>query len=119
MKTKGHAGEIDRELGKRVRALRLARGVSQSDLADALGVSYQQLQKNETGANRISAARLYEIAAFFNISMDIFFPSTTPDATPYQYALLSDEALSAAMLLDKLPADIRAHMIAVIKTIRR
>ena len=49
-------------IGLRVRQARVSRGVSRSELASALGVSYQQVQKYETGVNRIAASRLCEIA---------------------------------------------------------
>jgi len=56
-------GLIDTALGRRIRALRLAKGVSQSALARRLGVQVQQIQKYEKGAIRIGVGRLIEIAA--------------------------------------------------------
>lgn len=53
---------VDREIGARVRARREALGHSQAWLADQLGVTYQQVQKYEKGANRISASSLVTIA---------------------------------------------------------
>ena len=55
-------GEKDKALGERIRTQRLAVGVSQEELGSRLGVSFQQVQKYEKGANRISAVRLSEIA---------------------------------------------------------
>ncbi|MBB2959888.1 helix-turn-helix domain-containing protein [Methylobacterium sp. R2-1] len=54
--------DADRAIGTRIAACRKAAGISQNALAQALGVSYPQLQKYETGANRVSAGRLHKIA---------------------------------------------------------
>lgn len=64
---------IDVLVGKRVRERRQALGVSQESLAEALGVSFQQVQKYENGKNRVSASRLYEIAAALDTSISYFF----------------------------------------------
>src|SRR5215475_13236549 len=65
---------VDAEVAKRVRALRLERGLSQTELSDALGVTFQQVQKYERGANRISAGRLFRIAKVFDVPVTFFFP---------------------------------------------
>ncbi|USQ95281.1 helix-turn-helix domain-containing protein [Caulobacter sp. RL271] len=64
---------IDIHVGRLVRARRLALGVSQQDLAEALGVSFQQVQKYESGTNRISASKLYKAARALNASPSAFF----------------------------------------------
>jgi transcriptional regulator with XRE-family HTH domain len=58
---------VDTQIGERLRALRLARGLSQADLGKALDISYQQVQKYEKGGNRMSASTLLKVAAFFAI----------------------------------------------------
>lgn len=63
----------DAEIGKRVRTLRLQRGLSQTKLADALGVTFQQVQKYEKGVNRISAGRLLRIAEILTVPIAFFF----------------------------------------------
>lgn len=55
-------GEKDKAIGERIRTQRMAIGVSQEELGSRLGVSFQQVQKYEKGANRISAVRLSEVA---------------------------------------------------------
>jgi len=70
---------IDIIVGYRIRARRRELGLTQHDLATALGVRFQQIQKYETAANRISAARLYRAADALNVSVDWFFNhSVTP-----------------------------------------
>lgn len=64
---------IDAEIAKRVRALRLQRGLSQTELSDALGVTFQQVQKYERGMNRISAGRLFRIAEVLDVPVAFFF----------------------------------------------
>jgi transcriptional regulator with XRE-family HTH domain len=64
---------IDIRVGQSIRAHRLIAGLSQSDLADKLGVSFQQVQKYEKGVNRVGAGRLLEIARVFNIQINALF----------------------------------------------
>ena len=59
---KRRAGAEDVEIGRKIRALRLERGLSQSTLADGIGLTFQQVQKYEKGTNRVSAGRLQKIA---------------------------------------------------------
>lgn len=58
----------DVAVGKRIRAFRLARGLSQEKLGEALGLTFQQVQKYEKGTNRIGASRLIDIAETLNVS---------------------------------------------------
>ena len=64
---------VDVHVGARVRILRRASGMSQEALADRLGLTFQQVQKYERGANRISASKLFEIAAALNVPVSSFF----------------------------------------------
>ncbi len=63
----------DGEIGKRVRALRLQRGMTQVRLGELLNVTFQQVQKYENGANRISAGRLQRIADVFESPITFFY----------------------------------------------
>ena len=64
---------VDRHVGNRVRILRAARGMTQADLAEKIGLSAQQLQKYEIGVNRISASRLYDMARVLDCDPNDFF----------------------------------------------
>jgi transcriptional regulator with XRE-family HTH domain len=66
------SGPSDAKLGERIRTRRTVGGMSQSELGEALGVSFQQVQKYEKGTNRVSAVRLEQIAAALNESMSYF-----------------------------------------------
>jgi transcriptional regulator with XRE-family HTH domain len=69
----GPDGRVDRHVGERIRVRRTELGLTQEELARQLGISYQQVQKYETGANRISAGRLYEIAEELRVGVACFF----------------------------------------------
>lgn len=68
---------IDIHVGSRVRMRRLLIGMSQGKLAEHLGVTFQQVQKYEKGASRISASRLLMIAGVFGVPVSFFFENVT------------------------------------------
>ncbi|MCP4366559.1 MAG: helix-turn-helix transcriptional regulator [Deltaproteobacteria bacterium] len=65
--------EIDKHIGKRIRSMRLLRGLSQVQLSKNTGVTYQQIQKYETGKNRMGGSRIYKIANILEVSPLYFF----------------------------------------------
>ncbi len=65
--------EVDVFVGQRLRELRMLAGLSQSDVASALGLTFQQLQKYERGFNRVSASRLFKLAQYFRVPVSVFF----------------------------------------------
>ncbi len=67
------AHSVDEHVGRRFREFRKARGLSQSAVGEGLGLTFQQVQKYERGANRISASKLYEAAHLFGVRIDSFF----------------------------------------------
>lgn len=67
------AGSIDLHLGKRLRRRRRLLGLTQQQLASAVGVRFQQIQKYECGANRISAARLWELSEALEVPISYFY----------------------------------------------
>ncbi len=64
---------IDRNISLRLRQRRLLLGCTQSAVADALGVSFQQIQKYETGANRVNVARLFELSCVLDVPITYFY----------------------------------------------
>ncbi len=64
---------IDVHVGTRLRARRTLLGMSQTALGDAMGMTFQQLQKYEAGSNRISASRLYELSKLLDVDISYFF----------------------------------------------
>jgi transcriptional regulator with XRE-family HTH domain len=75
---------IDIHVGARVRMRRILAGFSQEKLGDALGITFQQIQKYEKGANRIGASRLQEAAKVLGVPVNFFFEGASPDLTMAQ-----------------------------------
>jgi transcriptional regulator with XRE-family HTH domain len=70
---RGSSHPVDQVVGQRVRLSRQSRGMSQTALASAIGVTFQQLQKYEKAANRISASKLFEISKALDVDVGTFF----------------------------------------------
>jgi transcriptional regulator with XRE-family HTH domain len=67
------AQKIDRVIGRNIRIHRLAKTMSQAELGEHLGVSFQQVQKYENGTNRVGSGRLYQIAAILGVHVSTLF----------------------------------------------
>ena len=72
---KGQANEFDMLVGLRVKELRKAKLLTQKDIANAIGVSSQQIQKYEKGQDRLSFNRIYELSKFLNMRLESFLPT--------------------------------------------
>ena len=70
---RARAEEIDRHVGSRIRARRVALGLSQQEMADLIGVTYQQAHKYERGINRLASGRLWLIADALGVDVSFFF----------------------------------------------
>jgi len=77
----GRTQEIDRHVGARVRERRIMLGFTQQQLADLIGVTYQQAHKYERGINRISAGRLFEIGHVLSVPVNYFFEGIEDETT--------------------------------------
>ena len=75
------AKRVDDHVGQQIRKRRNLLGMTQEELARALKISYQQVQKYETGANRVSAGRLFEISERLGVEVSYFFENAS-EATP-------------------------------------
>ncbi len=76
---------VDVHVGKRIRHRRWMSGTTQQQLAEAVGIKFQQIQKYETGMNRVSASRLWDIANVLNVNVSFFFEGigeATPEGDP-------------------------------------
>ena len=67
------AQKIDKVIGRNIRIHRLAKKMSQTELGEKLGVSFQQVQKYENGTNRVGSGRLFQIAAILGLHVSTFF----------------------------------------------
>lgn len=69
------SNEIYKQIGQRIRTRRLAKGMTQQQLGEKLQITFQQIQKYETGQNRVDSGRLYEIAIALNVPPSKFYPN--------------------------------------------
>jgi transcriptional regulator with XRE-family HTH domain len=103
------AHHVDVHVGKRIRHRRWMIGLTQQQLAGRVGIKFQQIQKYETGANRVSASRLWDIADALDVAVPFFFEGlvgeTARDTAPAgSVDLLSDrEALELVRSYYALP----------------
>ena len=91
------AGKSDIELGKRIRLRRVEQKISQAELGDKLGVSFQQVQKYEKGVNRVGAARLQQIASALDVPVTFFYDGDGK-AREVESLLFLDSAFSLRLL---------------------
>ena len=117
--------KIDVLVGKRIRARRHAMGVSQTELGDAIGVKFQQIQKYETGANRVSASRLWAVAEKLGVDVVYFFggikrsdeSAEVTDEPIDKMEFLSDrDAIEMMELYRKLPNSQRSAVLAFMRS---
>ena len=90
------ANHVDGHVGQRIKELRLERGITQQELARALGISYQQVQKYENGANRVSAGRLYILAQAIGVRIGAFFEGLGTPAAARRLSLTNEETIQVA-----------------------
>lgn len=88
------AHPVDVHVGKRIRHRRWLVGMTQQQLAEQVGIKFQQIQKYETGANRVSASRLWDIADALDVQIGFFFEG------------LSDQTPSDEDVAEKIPSDL-------------
>ena len=79
---KGRINPVDKYVGSRVRMRRLMLSMSQTEVADALGLAFQQMQKYEKGSNRVSASRLQHLSQILQVPGAFFFEGLPVGAGP-------------------------------------
>lgn len=124
---KSSPNPIDVHVGARVRMRRKLLGLSQERLADELGLTFQQIQKYERGANRISASKLFDIARVLDASPGYFFEGLDPEATKaggalpaeasLQQFLMTPEGVELASLLPRLGPRYRRRILELVRTL--
>jgi transcriptional regulator with XRE-family HTH domain len=120
MKLESLRHPIDVAVGARVRMIRKARGVAQHTLAEAVGITFQQIQKYEKGANRVSASKLAEIAAFLEVSVAELFGTEGAGSglTDELAELLSEPgALQLVKIYCQLPRSQQAALVGFLGTL--
>ena len=114
------AADVDAIVGERIRRRRILTGLTQDQLGDALGVSYQQIQKYETGANRVSAGRLYLLSQKLDVSPSWFFDGldTAPETADDEEMLSSSRlAIECVRNLSRSKDEkVRSAILTMIRT---
>jgi transcriptional regulator with XRE-family HTH domain len=106
------AGEVDKIIGQRLRSFRLAKEMSQEDLGTQLGVSFQQVQKYESGKNRLSGSRLITSAKALGASVEQILGSNghkKNGAGEFLASLSEPPVIALVRTLERLPKSKRRH----------
>ena len=103
--------DIETHIGKQLKLLRLANKVSQRDLANKMGVTYQQVQKYENGLNKISVSRLWQVCEIFKISPNVLFENILSNT--------SDVKNADSLIPNKLATSQDMKMIIAFKKIEK
>lgn len=93
------AQDVNVHLGRRVRHRRWMIGMTQRELADGLGVRFQQVQKYESGANRISADRLWHMSHILNVPIAYFYDGLPDPMAPILTRQLGEAELTDAVMI--------------------
>lgn len=86
---------VDVHVGKKIKQMRALRRLSQTDVAQKLNLSFQQIQKYEIGSNRVAASRLYELSKIFGVPTSYFFEGLPEDDAANSNKDLSFQILDA------------------------
>lgn len=107
---------VDVHVGKRIRHRRWMVGITQQQLAEAVGIKFQQIQKYETGANRVSASRLWDIADALDVDVSFFFEGLESENVAQED---TGESMPADLLADKEALDLVRSYYAIPENQRR
>ena len=111
------AHPVDTHVGKRIRQRRWLIGMTQQKLAELVGIKFQQIQKYETGANRVSASRLWDIGEAMGVPVAFFFEGLRDDGVRVSNS--GQQVAPADMLSDKEALDLVRTYYAIPETQRR
>lgn len=106
---------VDVHVGKRIRHRRWLVGMTQQQLAESVGIKFQQIQKYETGANRVSASRLWDIADALDVEVSFFFEGIDHDGDGRP----ESDMIPADLLGDKEALDLIRSYYAIPENQRR
>lgn len=125
-KKKGKANLIDVEVGRQLKARRILLGLSQEDLASKVDLTFQQIQKYESGANRISASRLYEFSIVLDYPVEFFFSSWNREVKARNEKPAFDDPLKSKETLDIITQyysletkELRSRFMALLKSVSK
>ena len=98
----GEYAYVDEHVGNRIRVRRTLLGMTQEKIGEGLGLTFQQVQKYENGANRVSASRLFQLSKILNVPVSYFFENVPADAASHGRRLRDDgKAVPADMFTSR------------------
>ncbi len=106
---------VDVHVGKRIRERRVSLGMSQTDIGEYLGLTFQQIQKYERGANRISASKLWTLSHFFEVSVEWFFDGLGKAGKGQEDVMTRPEARQLARYYQASQPSIRKRLRALVR----
>ncbi len=116
---------VDVHVGKRIRHRRWTAGMTQQQLAERVGIKFQQIQKYETGANRVSASRLWDIAQSLEVDVSFFFDGLATASCPDETGdaptdiLMDKEALELVRSYYAIPENQRRQLFELARVLGR
>ncbi|HEY9037718.1 MAG TPA: helix-turn-helix transcriptional regulator [Roseovarius sp.] len=115
---------VDAHVGKRIRYRRLVNGITQQQLAEFVGIKFQQIQKYESGVNRVSASRLWDIATSLNVPVSFFFEGLEADTQTQHHSddlpcdtLTDKEAVNLLRFYYALPNQQRRSLFDLVRVL--
>jgi transcriptional regulator with XRE-family HTH domain len=108
------SNEQDNQIGARIRAMRIDRGMSQEEMGKRLGVSFQQVQKYEKGVNRIAATRLAQVADILQTTLEQLYDRKGPQLDGLEFDI---ESYKLAKAFSKLPDHLKSKIRSLINSI--
>ena len=110
--------EVDANVGARIRTRRTLLGLTQEEVAASLAISNQQVQKYETGANRVSAGRLFQLAQLLGVDISYFFEGLEPSAVPERISRSGKDRLAIDLVRNFLEIASGAQRTAVANLVK-
>jgi len=117
--------DIDLHVGKRLRRRRRLLGLTQQTLAEEVGIRFQQIQKYECGANRVSASRLFELSEALSVPVQYFYEGLGSEDSKDAPEFLAPDVLSKKETMDLVRAyyaiseEPRRHVLDLVKSLEK
>ncbi len=108
---------VDVHVGKRIRHQRWMVGMTQQQLAEKVGIKFQQVQKYETGMNRVSASRLWDIAEALGVSIGFFFEGANGEKAAPTDLMADKEAVELVRSYFAIPQEQRRRLFELAKVL--
>lgn len=109
---------LDEYIGSRIRRRRRLLGLTQADLAIKIGIRFQQIQKYECADNKVSAARLHQIAAVLQTPVAYFFDGFQGKSSTLEHGVVpTKEQAELLEMYEGLPGPVRTHLMKFVRTL--